>query len=232
MFYLTGGDPLARPDFFDIISYLHSKYVPMKMMGTPHRLSREIIQNLQKFGVKNYQLSLDGLESKHDWFRGTGSFGKTINAIKLLKDCSMPVVVMFTLSKKNIKDLPAVFDLCCNLGVDTFAFARFAPQVNSDNKLGKEIQIVPAAYRKLLDLLYHKEQQAHSEGCKTILSKKDHLWKLYFFERGLWTPPDNPDNKIYSGCHVGRASLTVLADGTVYACRRFDSPVGDRKSVV
>lgn len=31
---------------------------------------------------------------------------------------------------------------------------------------------------------------------------------------------------VYSGCSMGINSLSVLADGTVYACRRFVSPVG------
>ncbi|MCR4292440.1 MAG: radical SAM protein [Candidatus Kuenenia sp.] len=226
MFYLTGGDPLARPDFFKILSYLHKKSVPVQMMGNAHGLSDEIIGLLKCHGVKSYQLSLDGMKNKHDWCRGKGSFKKTVDAIKLLKKNDMPVVIMFTLTQENACDLAAVFELCCKLEVTKFAFARFSPQVEPDSKRQAHTEINPHSYRKLLDTLYNKEQQAHERGYRTILSKKDNLWNLYYYERGLWTPPDNPDNKIHSGCHIGRASLTVLSDGTVYACRRFESPIG------
>jgi radical SAM protein with 4Fe4S-binding SPASM domain len=37
-------------------------------------------------------------------------------------------------------------------------------------------------------------------------------------------------NKIYDGCHAGRTFLVLLADGTIYACRRFESPIGHIKS--
>jgi radical SAM/SPASM domain protein of ACGX system len=226
MFYLTGGDPLARPDFFEILSYLHKKSVPTKIMGNSHKLSHETIRLLRCHGVESYQLSLDGMENKHDRCRGKGSFKKTVDAIKLLKKCGMPVVVMYTLSQENACDLAAVFELCCKLEVTTFGFARFSPQVEPDSKRQVQTEINPHSYRKLLDTLYNKEKQSHERGYKTILSKKDNLWNLYYYERGLWTPPDNPDNKIHSGCHIGRASLTVLSDGAVYACRRFESPIG------
>ncbi|MGR3317662.1 MAG: radical SAM protein [Candidatus Anammoxibacter sp.] len=138
IFYLTGGDPLARPDFFKILSYLHKKNVPIKIMGNPHRLSHEIIKLLRAHvGVESYQLSLDGLENKHDWCCGKGSFKKTTDAIKLLKHCDMPVIVMFTLTQENVCDLPAVFELCCKLEVTKFAFARFAPQVQFDSRAAR-----------------------------------------------------------------------------------------------
>lgn len=31
---------------------------------------------------------------------------------------------------------------------------------------------------------------------------------------------------VYSGCGIGIANLSILSDGTVYACRRFPSPIG------
>jgi len=31
---------------------------------------------------------------------------------------------------------------------------------------------------------------------------------------------------VAGGCSLGIASLSVLSDGTVYACRRFESPIG------
>ncbi len=149
--------PLARPDFFEILSYIHKKSVPTKIMGNSHKLSHETIRLLRCRGVESYQLSLDGMENKHDRCRGKGSFRKTVDAIKLLNECGMPVVVMFTLTKENACDLPDVFELCCELEVATFAFARYAPQVETDSSQQVQTEINPHSYRKLLDTLYHKE---------------------------------------------------------------------------
>lgn len=56
---------------------------------------------------------------------------------------------------------------------------------------------------------------------------KDHLWKLYLYEKGLFNPNeiDNPNDLILDGCHCGITHITTLADGTVYACRRSGTPV-------
>ena len=37
---------------------------------------------------------------------------------------------------------------------------------------------------------------------------------------------DNPNDLILDGCHCGITHITTLADGTVYACRRSETPVG------
>lgn len=47
-------------------------------------------------------------------------------------------------------------------------------------------------------------------------------------EEGLFQPKNN-DGVIMGGCGLGVSHLSVLANGTVYACRRFNSPVGDAK---
>lgn len=52
--------------------------------------------------------------------------------------------------------------------------------------------------------------------------------RLYLYEKGLFDPSeiDNPNDLILDGCHCGITHITTLADGTVYACRRSETPVG------
>lgn len=55
---------------------------------------------------------------------------------------------------------------------------------------------------------------------------KDHLWVAFLYEEGLYHLCDAKD-EVLDGCNCGIRHMTLLPDGTVYACRRFESPIGN-----
>ncbi|MDP2944408.1 MAG: radical SAM protein [bacterium] len=223
----TGGDPLLRPDFFEILEYSALKGVSLGVMGNPFHLSPEIIKKMKNLNIKDYQVSIDGMEKNHDWMRKPGSFFATVEAIKLLKKYGMRSVVMFTLNKNNAQDILSVMELVSGLGVDVFSFARLSRDLNKDKRLSAiETEFSPAEYRQLLLDIQKKSEELKTSGSKTKFSKKDHLWKLLLYEQGKFQLEPNPKSQIISGCHIGRCNLTILGDGTVFACRRFNSPIG------
>jgi radical SAM protein with 4Fe4S-binding SPASM domain len=88
--------------------------------------------------------------------------------------------------------------------------------------------MTPQEYRDLLDTCYQKFQAYEAAGCDTYFNKKDHLWTLYEYERGVFQiPGDAEDDVIYGGCNCGNCHLTILPNGDLYACRRFSSKVGN-----
>lgn len=78
-------------------------------------------------------------------------------------------------------------------------------------------------YRQFLNIMWGVFKQFDGSGVDFVL--KDHLWNLFLKEIGEFLPKDT-GGIIVDGCGIGISHLTVLADGTVYACRRFQSPVG------
>ncbi|HBC77684.1 MAG TPA: radical SAM/SPASM domain-containing protein, partial [Bacteroidales bacterium] len=57
---------------------------------------------------------------------------------------------------------------------------------------------------------------------------KDHLWTLFLHEKGLFKIPENlNEDVIYEGCNCANCHLTILPKGDVYACRRFESNIGN-----
>ena len=62
----------------------------------------------------------------------------------------------------------------------------------------------------------------------TTFNLKDHLWTLFKYEKGLFNPEDYPDDEyVYDGCNCCNCHFTILSDGSVYACRRMKSKVGN-----
>ena len=128
---------------------------------------------------------------------------------------------MTTVSKTNIAEIPNLVDVVVEHKVGGFAFARYCP-----NPGDFDLMISPNEYKSFLDKMWKKYTQYR--GCSTWFGLKDHLWKLYLYEKGLFNPNevDNPNDLILDGCHCGISHITVLADGVVYACRRSETPVG------
>lgn len=222
-FYITGGDPILHPDFWKLLELLKSKRIPFTILGNPFHLNDEVCKKLKEYGCQKYQLSLDGMRETHDWFRKAGSFGCTLEKISCIKNAGIRSVIMTTVSGKNIKEIPDIIDMVVKYGVDIFAFSRYCPTSEE-----KDTGMTPQEYRDLLDICYQKFQKYEAEGCNTYFNRKDHLWTLYEYEHGIFQIPENAkDDIIYGGCNCGNCHLTILPTGDLYACRRFQSKVGN-----
>ncbi|MGP8251800.1 MAG: radical SAM protein [Terracidiphilus sp.] len=114
IFVFTGGDPLKRPDVYDLIRYGASKGVQIALTpsATP-LLTREAIQKLKEAGLVRLGISLDGSTPEiHDTFRGLpGAWARTIQAIEWANEAGIPIQVHTTISRHNAHDL----DNLCNL---------------------------------------------------------------------------------------------------------------------
>jgi radical SAM protein with 4Fe4S-binding SPASM domain len=196
----------------------------MGILGNPELLSDKTTTYLKKHGVTSYQLSIDGMEKVHDEFRRLGSFRRTLEGIRLLNKHNLRSVVMFTLSKQNMGDLIPVINLAAEEGVSVFDFARIVP-------IGKgvqfrEEQIKPEEYRDFLLRILEEYKALKLKGCKTYFGRKDHLWRLLYKELGLLPPLAKDKKTIFHGCSIGIHFLTIVADGTVYSCRRLPIKIG------
>ncbi|MCT2535635.1 TIGR04053 family radical SAM/SPASM domain-containing protein [Aquibacillus koreensis] len=114
MLVFTGGDPLMRPDVFDIAAYAIEKGVRVSMTpsATPN-VTKEAMNQAKQVGLSRWAFSLDGhCAEVHDHFRGTnGSFDLTINAIEHLHELEMPLQINTVISKYNVDYLEEMASL-------------------------------------------------------------------------------------------------------------------------
>ncbi|MFT4417147.1 TIGR04053 family radical SAM/SPASM domain-containing protein [Fredinandcohnia humi] len=122
MLVFTGGDPLMRPDVYDIADYAIKKGVRVSMTpsATPN-VTKEAIEKAKEVGLARWAFSLDGpTDDIHDHFRGTkGSFDLTMNAIRYLHELEIPIQINTVISRYNVHILEEmaklVEDLDCVL---------------------------------------------------------------------------------------------------------------------
>ena len=108
IFVFTGGDPMKRPDVYELIRYSAEKGV--KVAVTPSAtplLTREAIFKMKEAGVVRLGISLDGsCPEIHDKFRGLpGAFARTIQAVQWAGEAGLPIQVHTTISRHNAHDL-------------------------------------------------------------------------------------------------------------------------------
>lgn len=108
IFVFTGGDPLKRPDLYELIRYGAEKGV--KIAVTPSAtplLTRDAIFKLKEAGVVRLGISLDGSSPEiHDQFRGLpGAWARTIQAVEWANEAGIPIQVHSTISRHNAHDL-------------------------------------------------------------------------------------------------------------------------------
>lgn len=220
----TGGDPLLKPEIFDLIKYTNKKGIMIEILGNPECLDYKTALKLKELGVVRYQFSIDGMEEVHDAFRSKGSFERTLKGIRTLNQIGIPSVVMFTLSKKNAGEIIPVINLVAKEKVAIFDFARLVPTGNGAQF--KDEMLKPKEYRDLLLNILEEYKHLKEEGCNTYFGRKENLWKLLYQELGLLLPLSKDKGTIFGGCNIGISMLTVIADGTVYSCRRLPLKIG------
>ncbi len=116
---LTGGEPLIREDFFDIIDALNEREFGIDVIYTNGWLvDEQFLNELDKRKVHpGFQLSFDGIGC-HDWLRGVpGAEERTIHALKLLQQGKYPVSVSMCVHKKNFHTIRESVNLLAGLGV-------------------------------------------------------------------------------------------------------------------
>jgi AdoMet-dependent heme synthase len=114
MLILTGGDPMKRPDLFDLIDYGRGLGIPISITpSTTPLLTRDAIARFRERGVAALGVSLDGPNARvHDAFRGVpGTFDQALAVLGWAREVGLPVQVNTTITRQTLPHLPALYAL-------------------------------------------------------------------------------------------------------------------------
>ncbi len=114
MLVLTGGDPIKRPDIFELIDFAVDIGVKTALTPAATRLiNPETVQKLKDAGLHRLAISLDAADAlTHDQFRGVpGSFARTIDIMRWAGDCQLPFQINTTVTAANAHQLEAIHAL-------------------------------------------------------------------------------------------------------------------------
>jgi MoaA/NifB/PqqE/SkfB family radical SAM enzyme len=130
VFVLTGGDPLRRPDIFELVQYAVDRNVRISLTpsATP-LLTRESIVRLKECGVARLAVSLDGPTAAiHDAFRRVpGSYQWTIDAVRWAREIGLPVQINTTITRHNLAMLDDIIALLETLDITLWSVFFWVP---------------------------------------------------------------------------------------------------------
>ncbi|MHB1697216.1 MAG: radical SAM protein [bacterium] len=212
---LTGGEPFLKPEsLFYIIDLIESsdnfKNIAILTNGT--LIDDDIINKIKEYKkISEIQVSLDGHNEKtHDKIRGGGTFLKTAESVKKLKNAGIKTSIMFTLHNKNKNSAANMPGLAASLNADTLTVERMTAMTETEKE---EFYIEASELKTIyLDVYRNAKKEFNSGGTKLSASKP--LWNLV-------------DENLGGHCPVGLSSICVLHDGTLLPCRRLFLPIGN-----
>lgn len=152
---LTGGEPLVRQDFFQIVdALLERKIVIFQISTNGVLLNDQLLAEFEARGIKpQFSLSFDGVGC-HDWLRGVaGAEKKAIHAIKLLRTHGFPVGIETALHKGNLHTLAETLDFLAELGVGFWKTSPAGDSGNWQNEKGKYTLAPEEVYQAYLDFI-------------------------------------------------------------------------------
>ena len=114
----SGGEPLMRPDIYELVSYAAGKGL-RPVFGTNGTLiTPEVARRLKDAGACAMGISLDSADAaKHDAFRGlAGAYEATLAGMRACREAGLPFQVHTTVMEWNKDEVTDITDLVVQLG--------------------------------------------------------------------------------------------------------------------
>jgi radical SAM protein with 4Fe4S-binding SPASM domain len=227
---LSGGEPLLRPDVFEIATYGTGLGLRMCLATNGTLVTQEICGKIKAAGIKMVSLSLDGASAEvHDDFRcQPGAFAGTLNAARLFKENSISFLINSSFTKRNQDEIPKIYQLAKEIGATAWYMFMIVPTGRGEDIMDE--LIAPEDYEKLLVWHYDMEK-----GEKDILVRPTCAPNYYrvVLQQAKEQGDDYQRRTLQfstggsKGCLAGQLISLIDVDGNVLPCSYFPMAAGN-----
>ena len=151
---LSGGEPLLRPDIYELISYGSKIGLKMGLGSNGSLIDEAAARKLKQAGITTVSISLDSdIPAQHDEFRGvSGAWEKAVEACKALRRNNVLVQVNTTLTQQNYNQIDDIMSLAESIGVENFHLFFLVPTGRGT----KLTDISPERYEEMITKTFAK----------------------------------------------------------------------------
>src|SRR5271165_3698795 len=226
VFVLTGGDPLKRPDIFELVQYATERNVRISLTPSASPLlTRDSLVRLKAAGLASLAISLDGPTAAiHDAFRGvSGSYQWTLDAVRWAREIGLPVQINTTITRHNVAMIDDIIALLQTLNITLWSVFFLAP-----TGCGSDIDLASAEeFEQVFDKLYQTSRGVLFD----IRSTEAPHYRRYLLQRRTKARrlDQQPDDTFH---RIPQFSLPVLGEGTPDAIGRAPRGINDGKGLV
>ncbi|MBS7616492.1 radical SAM protein [Candidatus Bathyarchaeota archaeon] len=241
----SGGEPLARKDFFELATYAKKRipYISIASNGT--LLTKDNAKKVKDAGVDYVEISIDGASSNvHDDFRGIpGAFERAIQGVKNCVEEGIDTCIATVIHRDNLAETEKILQLAKELGVRFMHFnyiptGRAKEHVELDLTPDERLHVLNAIGKEIISLYLQAKEEELKTGKSNIkvdrffstcpqyasvtkelsqnLGQKFMVEAHYAAKKGV----ENVANFL-GGCGAGRLYCAIEPNGDVKPCVFF-----------
>lgn len=185
----SGGEPLLRPDFFELAAYTVYKGIRPTLSTNGTLITRQVAQKIKDIGVGYVGISLDGLREVNDQFRGKkGAFQKAMEGIQNCVAVDQRVGLRFTINSHNLKELDKIFDFIEEKNINRVCFYHLVYSGRGNQMIAQDVK--PEESRQAMETIIRRTVDFEKRGLKKeILTVDNHCDGVYIYLRTLKDDP-------------------------------------------
>jgi len=204
----SGGEPMISPYFFDMVEYVCTRGVQLKVETNGHYLTPDNCLRLKDLGVKAVQVSLDGATAAtFNKMRTRGDINIVLEGIRNLHAAGVPIEINYSPTSFNVHEIGYAIDLTHEMGASSFYTGRTMYTGNAV-KTWPKLTPSEAQYDKFFAMLYEKVDEYEGR------------MRVHFHEMGLL-------DELRYRLHNPAALLIVLPNGLVKLINALPFVCGD-----
>ena len=216
---LTGGEPMLRPDIYEIAARADALGMRVVMAPCGALIDDESAAKILASGISHISISLDGATAAgHDAFRGVnGAFDSSMRGIAAAKRAGLGFQINTTITRDNLEELPAILGLALGLGASVFNPFLLVPTGRGKELADREIS--PEQYEETLVWL---AGQQNRDDIRIRVTCAPHYQRI-LRQLGLYAGGAHQAK----GCMGGQSFAFISHQGKVQICGFLDHEAGD-----
>ncbi len=185
----SGGEPVLRDDLPELIDYAVKKGMRAVISTNGTLITEEKARIFAQFSLSYIGVSLDGIDEVNDSFRGVrGAYGKAIAGIRNAKKAGIKVGLRFTINKRNLEEIPKIFDLIEEEQIQRVCFYHLV-YAGRGSKLVEE-DLTHEETRQVVDYIMDRTKDFFNKGREIeVLTVDNHADGPYVYLRLLREDP-------------------------------------------
>jgi heme b synthase len=235
---LSGGEPLYRPDIFDIAAHGAGRGFRMALATNGTLIDRGIARRIRTTGFSRVAVSLDGaIAETHDAFRRLpGSHSRALDGLRLVREEGVSIQINSTIARHNVTELPQLLELALSIGADALHIFMLVP-VGCGVTIAEREMLPADEYERVLHWFYDQSKTTPIDlkatcaphyfrvrAQRIIEERKQGDASTPFVAHGtrMKAAPDpaggRPLSTMTRGCLAGTAVCFLSNIGDVYPC--------------
>lgn len=186
----SGGEPLLHPDIVELARHAVSAGMRAVISTNGTLITPETAERLATVGLSYIGTSLDGGMEIHDRFRGVaGAFDRALQGLRNAKAAGIKTGVRFTLTRRNVEEIPHVFDILEREGIPRICFYHLVYSGRGEH-LREEALSHEASRCAVNEIIDHTARLHHNGTPMEVLTVDNHCDGPYLYLRLLRENPE------------------------------------------